>query len=265
MREKWWKAFLLGVLVVPAWAQEPPISVPLSGGVTIEFVWIQPGSFTMGSPVSESGRFKNEGPQHLVTLSQGFYLGKGEITQAQWEAVMNTRPWAGQKWVQEYPGHPAVYISWQDVQEFIHRLNQAAGDSVYRLPTEAEWEYACRAGTTTRGVFGEDERQVDAYAWYDRNWNLGEKYAHSTGTKQPNPWGLYDLYGNVWEWAQDWQGDYTAQPQTDPTGPAEGAFRVVRGGNFITNARDLRSARRYCYLPAARYSGLGARLVRRYP
>ena len=133
------------------------LTVDLPGGATMKFVRIEPGTFMMGS---------NEWPQqHQVTISKGFYLGKYEITQAQWQDVMGTTPWDGQRNVQNSPNHPAVYISWNDVQAFVHQLNQVAGDSLYRLPTEAEWEYACRAGTTTRWSFGDDESLVEDYAW----------------------------------------------------------------------------------------------------
>jgi len=136
------------------------IIVDLPGGATMAFVWIEPGTFTMGSPSSEPGRWDDEGPQHEVTISRGFYLGKFEVTQGQWQAVMGTRPWAGESYVRENPNHPAVYISWNDVQAFIQKWNEAAEDSLYRLPTEAEWEYACRAGSVTRWSFGDDESQL---------------------------------------------------------------------------------------------------------
>ena len=120
----------------------------------------------MGSPDTEPGRWLAEGPQHEVTISQGFYLGKFEVTQEQWESVMGTAPWPGQIFVQPNPLHPAVYISWNDMQAFIERLNEAAGEELYRLPTEAEWEYTCRAATTTRRSFGDEESQLADHAWY---------------------------------------------------------------------------------------------------
>lgn len=238
-----------------------PFSAP--GPQPMEFVWLEPGTFVMGSPDFEPGRNADEGPQHAVTISQGFYLGKYELTQGQWEAAMGTQPWAGQAYVQSNPNHPAVYISWNDVQELIGKLNQAAGENIYRLPTEAEWEYACRAGTSTRWSFGEDESRLGEYGWYDANaLNVGEQYAHPVGTKLPNPWGLYDLHGNVYEWCQDWYGGYSRNAQIDPTGPATGSGRVMRGGAFAHNAPNTRSAIRPAVAPDDLGRALGVRLVR---
>ena len=249
------------VTSLPALGQE--LTVDLPGGATIEFVRIEPGTFRMGSPSSEVGRDDDECPQHEVTISQGFYLGKYEVTQGQWEAVMGTTPWSGEGYVQANPNHPAVYVSWSDAQEYIAKLNTAAGVNIYRLPTEAEWEYSCRAGTTTRWSFGEGESQLGEYAWYrDNAWDIGEKYAHAVGTKLPNPWGLYDMHGNVWEWCEDWYGDYSSSAQTDPTGPSSGSSRVVRGGYFSTRAHGVRSALRNYYSPDDRNSYVGFRLLR---
>jgi len=236
------------------------ITVDLPGGAQMEFVWIEPGIFMMGSPDSESGRKTNEGPHHEVTISQGFYLGKYEITQAQWESVMDTTPWSGQDYVQEDANNPAVYISWDDMQAFIHALNEAAGDSLYRLPTEAEWEYACRAGTTTRWSFGDDESQLGSYSWYEGNNSpYGSK---EVGTKLPNPWGLYDMHGNVLEWCQDYfHHSYSGENQVDPTGPTSGSPRVLRGGYFYYGAWGVRSAFRYVSSPGTRYGYFGARLL----
>ena len=236
------------------------IVVTLPGGATMAMMWIPAGTFTMGSPSSEPGRGSDEGPQHEVTITKGFYLGKVELTQGQWEAVMGTTPWSGRDYVQENPNNPAVYISWNDVQAFIVKLNETEGSEVYRFPTEAEWEYSCRAGTTTLWSFGDDESQLGEYAWYSDN--SGGVAAHEVGTKLPNPWGLYDMHGNVWEWVQDWwYGSYSSGAQTDPTGPATGSSRVVRGGYVGSNARDVRSADRSSNSPGARYY-IGARLVR---
>jgi len=229
----------------------------------MEFVWIEPGTFTMGSPSSEPGRYDHEGPQHEVTISRGFYLGKYEITQEQWEAVMGTTPWSDRNFVRANPAHPAVFISWNDVQAFIHRLNEAAGDSLFRLPTEAEWEYACRAGTMTRWSFGDDEGQLGNYAWYAGNaWDAGENYGHPVGTKLPNPWGLYDMHGNVFEWVQDCYGSYTSGSQVDPTGPADGSLRVDRGGAICCPPHHVRSANRGDGSPDYPAPSVGARLLK---
>jgi len=245
----------------PPNGEDPAFSLP--GGATMAMVRVEPGTCTMAAPEDESGRYDREGPQHEVTISRGFWLGKHEITQAQWESVMGTCPWGRKAWAREDPNHPAVYISWNDVQAFIAKLNEAEGVEVYRLPTEAEWEVACRAGTTTRWSFGDDEGKLRHYAWYgDNAWNAGEKYAHAVGTKRPNPWGLYDMHGNVWEWVQDWYGVYSSRSQKDPTGPASGSSRVYRGGSFINSARGVRSAVRYGSSPGLSGGGVGARLVR---
>jgi formylglycine-generating enzyme required for sulfatase activity len=237
------------------------ISVDLPGGATMEMVWIEPGTFMMGSPAGEVGRSPDEGPQHQVTLSKGFYLGTYEITQGQWSAVMGRGPWSGDDKVPESPDIPATFLSWNDLQGFVHTLNVETGDSLYRLPTEAEWEYACRAGTKTRWSFGDEESQLGAYGWYKAN-AVGEQYGHAVGTKKPNPWGLFDLNGNVTEWCQDWYGAYSGSSQTDPPGPATGSYRVKRGGFFGDDAQGTRSAFRYFGSPGYRDSSLGARLLK---
>ena len=241
------------------------IAVELPGGATMDMVWIGRGSFLMGSPADEPGRDQNEGPQHRVTISRGFYLGKYEITQAQWTSVMHARPWAGKSHVEDNPHHPAVYISWEDVREFTRRLNRMAGAEVYRLPTAAEWEYACRAGTATPWSFGEDDNALKKYAWYaDNTWEVGERYGHAVGAKLPNPWGLHDMHGNVWEWVQDWYSNepYSNVPEVDPKGPAKGFLRVGRGAAFGNYGHVLRSANRSGGDPTSRNAGTGARLVR---
>ena len=269
---RWTKASLMLISFIALFSgsgyANEEITVDLPGGVQMEFVGIEPGTFMMGSPDSDSLAKNIEKPQRQVTISKGFYLGKFEITQGQWNAVMGNQPWSGKDkgYVQEDPNNPAVYISWYDVHAFIHTLNQAAGDSLYRLPTEAEWEYVCRAGTTTGWSFGNDESQLRDYAWNEQNaWKVGEQYAHAVGTKLPNPWGLFDMHGNVYEWVQDWYGLYSDSSQTDPTGPASGATRIHRGGSDYHNARYARSAYRYNSAPGDRWDNLGARLLRMGP
>ena len=238
-------------------------TVDLPGGTTIEFVWINCGTFAMGSPEDEPERGNDEGPQRQVTISQGFWLSKSAITQRQWEAVMGTRPWEGKRYVWSNPEHPAVYISWNDVQAFLQRLNESMVEDAYRLPTEAEWEYACRAGTTTRWSFGDDEERLGEYAWYEENaWYAGKRYAQSVGVKLPNPWGLYDMHGNIWEWVQDWYGPYPDGPQDDPQGPLSGPGRVARGGFFSYHSRHARSAVRYYFAPDDCCYDFGFRLIK---
>ena len=219
----------------------------------IEMVWIEPGTFQMGSPLSEPGRKGNEGSPREVTISKGFYIGKYEVTQEQWESVMGTRPWQGQPGVRSGSDYPAVYMSWYDTQEFIRRLNTSLDLIEYRLPTETQWEYACRAGTTTRWSFGDDESQLGDYAWYIDN---AEWYGHKVGTKRANPWGLYDMHGNVAEWVQNL---YFVPSWPFPQ-------RVVRGGRFDSAARHVRSANRSYANPYGGSQGgwpfIGFRVVR---
>jgi len=245
-------------IIEPIRPQGEILTVDLPEGVTMEFVWIEPGKFMMGSPPLESGRESIESPQREVTISRGFYLGTKEITQRQWESVMGNNPsfFKG-------PNRPVEMTSWYDVQLFIQTLNETAGDSLYRLPREAEWEYACRAGTRERWSFGNDESQLTNYAWYSgNNSSYGTK---DVGSKLPNPWGLFDMHGNMYEWCQDWYGSwsYSSDVRIDPTGPATGSHRVARGGAFYDNVQWLRSAYRDSGWPDSPDSNPGARLLRR--
>jgi len=238
----------------------PPIDI---AALDLKFVWVEAGEFTMGSPAAEEGRKDDEGPQHQVTLEKGFWIGQFELTQAQWEKAMGTRPWEGQDFVQSHPDHPAVYISWQDTQALIQRLNEAADAPIYTMPTEAEWEYACRAGTQTAWTFGDQVDQLDEYAWYEGNaWSADLQYAQAVGSKAPNAWGLYDCYGNVWEWVFDYYGPYEGVDRINPIGPTSGSFRVIRGGSFFYFSQDTRSATRYYDQPSQGDSNVGVRLVR---
>ena len=228
--------------------------------ISMEFVWISRGAFWMGSDNGGS----DERPVHEVEISRGFWLGKYEVTQGEWEAVMGRNP----SWYKGDARRPVDSVSWYDVHEFIGRLNDAVGDSLYRLPSEAEWEYACRAGTTTRWSLGDedgdDESLLGNYAWYGGNNSpAGTKVV---GGKLPNGWGLYDMHGNVWEWVQDWHGEsyYNDSPRVDPPGPTSGSSRVIRGGDFGDAARLVRSASRSYLSPDNRGSGIGVRLLRLY-
>ena len=269
---------LLAILLTGGRASSEELEIDLPGGSAMELVWIEPGTFMMGSPepsgIEAEQAYRevtdSERPYHPVTISKGFYLGKYEVTQSQWEAVMGTTPWVGVVMGREIasgPNHPAVVISWYEWQDFIHRLNEAEGDSLYRMPTEAEWEYAARAGSTTPRFFGDDIDMLEDYAWFGININQGKFPIHPVGAKLPNPWGLYDIYGNVKEWTQDWYGPYTGESQSDPSGPDSGEFRVTRGGYIGFNAFMSASPRRYLddIKPTDRALSAGLRLVRMSP
>jgi len=249
---------------VPA-ARVRVIAQEIRSFVGIQFVWIPPGTFVMGSPETEQDRDTDEGPQTTVTLTQGFWMSKYVVTKQQWQTVMATTPWSGQPNVIYDPQSPAVYVNWNDAQAFLTQLNEL-GQGVYRLPTEAEWEYACRTGSTTRFSYGDDlsYSTLAQYAWYDENTaGVGESYAHLVGQKLPNPWGLHDMHGNVCEWCSDWYA--TTLPGgtvTDPNGPGSGSNRVMRGGGWINVGASCRSARRSSYGPSGTSHGLGFRLVR---
>jgi formylglycine-generating enzyme required for sulfatase activity len=223
----------------------------------IAFILIPAGTFQMGS---EHGN-DDEKPVHTVRLSRPFYLGIYPVTQRQWEAVMGSNPSHFQG-----PEHPVEQVSWDKVQEFIRSLNTHEGRALYRLPTEAEWEYAARAGATGAYCFGDNVIQLSQYAWDADN---AKGTTHPVGQLQPNSWGLYDMHGNVCEWVQDWYGsqEYVKKAATGtavvaPAGPAAGLHRVFRGGSWGNTARDCRSAARGGYAPGVRGGHLGFRLLR---
>lgn len=240
-------------------------------GLGLRLVWCPAGQFTMGSPATETWRSDdNRENQVEVTLSRGFWLGKTEVTQGEWEKVMGTRPWQGESLVREGSSYPATHVSWDDAMEFCGKLTsqekEAGRLSIgwrYTLPTEAQWEYACRAGSRTAYGFGDDASRLGDYAWYDKNgWDVGEKYAHEVGRKRANAWCLHDMHGNVWEWCSDWYGDRLPGGR-DPSGPLRGGSdRVLRGGSWLLLPADARSAARYYDVPENRNSNRGFRLAR---
>ena len=239
-----------------------PKSKKITNSLGMEFVSIKPGTFMMGSPSSEPERRKNE-RQHKVTLTKGFYMQTTEVTQGQWKAVMGKNP---SKFKNCGDDCPVEKVSWNDAQGFIRRLNQKEGSDKYRLPTEAEWEYAARAGSKTAFANGGIselkcgyDSNLDAVGWYCGNSN---KRTHPVAQKQPNSWGLYDMHGNVYEWCQDWYGEYyPVSSVIDPTGPSSASLRVYRGGGWRKNARYCRAASRSRYKPGTRNGSVGFRLV----
>ena len=222
-------------------------TVTLPGGATMELIWCAPGSFEMGSPKQEHGRFPNE-VSHRVTLTKGFWLGKYEVTQRQWESVMLSYPSRFKS-----PDNPVDTVSWLECQVFISRVNTMLG-GLARLPTEAEWEYACRAGSVTpfsgSGIASE-------MAWYDQN---SDFQTHVVGSHKPNAWGFYDMHGNVLEWCADWFSDQKMD-SVDPKGPPSGSFKIMRGGCWFFFESDCRSAYRLKREPNLRNCIFGLRLA----
>jgi formylglycine-generating enzyme required for sulfatase activity len=237
----------------------------LPDGARMEFVRIEPGSFLMGAPPADRCARGIEQPRTEVTLTQGFWLARYVVTQGQWEAVMGARPWADKEHVVQHPDHPAVYVSWDAVQEFVQTLNVASYEH-YRLPSEAEWEYACRAGTRTRWSHGRDWMRLHRYAWCAHNtWDAGLRHAQPVGRKEPNPWGLCDMHGNVWEWCQDGLEAYPEEGRLDPRAAAEGPVRVYRGGSFYCSFTYARSSARGSHWSGYSHFDVGFRLARVEP
>jgi formylglycine-generating enzyme required for sulfatase activity len=248
----------------------------------MEFVYIKPGTFMMGSPSSESGRDSDE-KQHKVTLTKGYFLQTTEVTQGQWKKVMGNNP----SYFKNCGDNcPVESVSWNDAKEFIKKLNNKDKNFTYRLPTEAEWEYAARGGTKTALYTGDitikgqnNAPELDKIAWYggnscvdysggydcsgwiDKQYSCSRCGTHRTGLKTPNAFGLYDMIGNVWEWCEDWKGDYPSGHVTDPSGPGSGSNRVLRGGSWIGYAGGCRSAFRGISSPGDTNSYGGFRLA----
>ena len=228
-----------------------------------EMVFVQGGTFLMGCTAEQGGDCdSDESPNHLVTVSD-FYIGKYEVTQAQWEAVMGTsisqqRDKAGGSSLYGVgANYPMYYVSWHEVQEFINRLNALTGKQ-YRLPTEAEWEYAARGGNQSRGYKYSGSNFIEQVAWFTDN---SGRTNHPVGTKSPNELGIYDMSGNVWEWCYDWYGSYSSTQQTNPMGPSSGSYRVYRGGGRYNSASFCRVSNRLRSTPTDRNNSLGFRLV----
>ena len=238
----------------------------ITNSIGMKLKLIAADEFVMGSPADEADREDDEGPQHRVRISKAFYMGVTEVTQGEWYSVMKTKPWAGKEYVNEGDGYPAVYVSWEDAVEYCKRLSLKEGVT-YRLPTEAEWEYACRGGKSTSYSFGSDAEQLKNYAWYDENaWDIGEKYSHLVGTKKANPYGLFDMHGNVHEWCQDVYDEKVYASRSgvtvDPVSTSGSEYRVLRGGSWNYFSRNARSALRVWLTPDLRNFTVGFRVVR---
>ena len=263
----------------------------LSNSIGMKLVLIPKGTFQMGSPESEEGHEKNE-THHEVTISENYYLGVTEVTQEQYKKVMGTNPgrFQGEEISGDSSNHPVEQVSWDDAVEFCKKLSDVPEEKkagrVYRLPTEAEWEFACRAGSEKAFFFGDDRRDLADYAWFLNN--SGDKEmdfaallnrlkdnprgymdtllsagwaTHPVGEKKPNAWGLHDMHGNVWEWCSDYYGDYPKGAVTDPVKSKKGSLRVFRGGSWDVEAAGCRSAFRLYGGPSSGGPNLGFRVA----
>lgn len=255
--------FILGMIQLgcQTYAQSPKT---ITNSIGMKLVLIPKGTFMMGSPIEEEGA-DNDEEQHQVTIGKDYYLGVTEVTQGQYEKVMGTNPSYFQKRVirkSDSSMYPVEQVSWEDAVEFCKKLSDLPEEKkagrVYRLPTEAEWEYACRAGSKAAYSFGANSKTLGDYAWFGEN-SGGQ--IHPVGEKKANAWGLYDMHGNVWEWCSDWYGVYPKGSVSDPSGPSEGSDRVDRGGSWINGAANCRSARRSGYDPSYRYNNYGFRVA----
>jgi formylglycine-generating enzyme required for sulfatase activity len=228
----------------------------ISPSTGMEFVLIPAGEFIMGFSSKEIDRSNCESPVHIVTIKHPFYMGKSPVTQRQWKKIMGTSPSNFRN-----EARPVERVSWGEIRKFIHKLNAIETTAKYRLPSEAEWEYACRAGTQSRYFFGDDESKLGEYAWYSKN--SGRK-THPVFKKKPNPWGLYDMHGNVWEWVQDeWHESYNGSP-SDGSAWEDGNSpnRVSRGCSWYCNMDLCRSSARLSREPESHFANLGFRLVK---
>jgi formylglycine-generating enzyme required for sulfatase activity len=235
----------------------------ITNSIGMKLVLIPKGTFMMGSPESEQGRQKNE-DQHEVTISKDYYLGVHEVTQAQYEKVIGKNPshFQGAIVGNENADLPVENVSCDDAVVFCKKLSdlpeEMKAGRVYRLPTEAEWEYACRAGSKTAYLFDDEEGLLPEYGWFNRN---SSNRTHTVGLLEPNAWGLYDMHGNVWEWCSDWYGEYPKGAVRNPTGPKVGSDRVCRGGSWDFEAANCRSAFRNWNYPSLRLDYYGLRVA----
>ena len=246
----------------PAVAQQPVvqapiansdnITIPVMDGISIDMVRVEAGTFTMGATTEMENPFDDEKPTHRVTLTNDYYIGKYEVTQALWQAVMGNDP-------SSFKGDnlPVEKVSWDDCQDFLSKLNHITGKT-FRLPTEAEWEYAARGGNKSRCYQYSGSNNLLDVAW---SWENSGRVTHAVGTKQDNELGIYDMSGNVEEWCQDWYGAYSSSSQVNPTGANSGSYRVIRGGGWNFIAKYCRSSIRGRGLPSCRVDHLGLRLV----
>lgn len=227
---------------------------PITNSLGMTFVYVPPGTFRMGSPIDERGRFEGE-ELHRVTLTKGFYMQTTEVTQGQWRRVMGENPSVFDQCGEDCP---VENVSWLDVQEFIEKINKIESEGRYRLPTETEWEYACRAGSKMEYGFDSKKSELAEYAWYDSNSNW---HTNPVGQKKANAWGLMDMHGNVWEWCQGCYVSYPDGPVTDPPPAAVGTSRIRRGGGWRDDSRFLRSAHRGSSMPQEESRAWGFRLI----
>ncbi len=249
-------------------AKEKELTLDLGNNVTMKLALIPAGKFMMGSPETEKDHTSDEGPQREVTISKPYYLGVYEVTQEQYEQIIGKNP-------SEFKGmkKPVDMVSWNDAVEFCKRLSRKTGKTV-SLPTEAQWEYACRAGTKTRFGFGDkdedlckygnycDKSNTDGYSWQDKDHNDGFDKTAPVGSLKPNAWGLYDMHGNVFEWCSDWgAASYANAKNQDPQGPDSGTTRVLRGGCWDCDPQYCRSASRFWITPVDRINGIGFRVA----
>ena len=240
-----------------AYLDEPVVrTIDLQDGIQLELVLIPAGEFDMGSPSSEIARENDEGPVRRTQISSPFYIGRCEVTQAQWRAVMGYHliHFRG-------PDMPLDSVTWANATEFCTRLSERQ-PGTFRLPTEAEWEFACRAGSTTAYSFGANPSSLIEHAWFYTN---SKNKTHPVGQKKPSAFGLYDMHGNVWEWCSDWYDEYLAEATVDPTGSPEGSSRILRGGSWFCTPGPCRSANRGWNTPSIRDNDVGFRIVMECP